>query len=93
MGHAPVVHEAEDGAAEREETIQIRQFGSNHQRDGRRRPVPLLEARLGQQRPGQAMGQIIGHPSLSLLPTSCEGKPCHFHVCAPPGSAHLAQVA
>ena len=69
MGHSPVVHEAENGAAEREEKIQIQQFGPHHQRDGRRRTVPLLEARLGQQGPGKAMGEIICHTSLSIPPT------------------------
>jgi hypothetical protein len=64
MGHASVVHEAEDRAAEREEKIQIRQFGPDHQRNGRRGAVPLLEAGLGQQRAGQAMGEIICHPFL-----------------------------
>jgi hypothetical protein len=66
MGHPAVVHEAEDGAAEREEKIQIRQFGPHHQRDGRRGTVPLLEAGLGQQRSGKAMGEIIRHPFLSV---------------------------
>jgi hypothetical protein len=69
MGHPPVVHEAEDRATERKEKIQIWQFGPHHQRDGRRRPVSLLEARLGQQRPGKAMGEIIGHNFLSISPT------------------------
>ena len=69
MGHPTVVHEAEDRAAEREEKIQIWQFGPHHQRDGCRRTVPLLQARLGQQRPGKAMGEIICHNSLSILPT------------------------
>ncbi len=66
MGHPTVVHEAEDRAAEREEKIQIRQFGPHHQRDGRRRTVPLLEACLGQQSAGKAMGEIIRHRSLSV---------------------------
>ena len=66
MGHPTVVHEAEDGAAEGEEKIQIRQFGPHHQRDGRRRTVTLLEACLGQQRSGKAMGKIIRHHSLSV---------------------------
>jgi hypothetical protein len=68
------MYEAEDRAAEREEKIQIRQFGPYHQRDGCRRPVPLLQARLGQQRPSKAMGQIIGHTSLSVLPSSQSAK-------------------
>jgi hypothetical protein len=69
MGHPAMVHKAQDGTAERKERIQIRQFGPHHQRDGRRRPVALLQARLGEQRSGKAMGQIIGHHSLSILPT------------------------
>ena len=56
-------------ARKREENIQIWQFGPHHQRDGCRRTVPLLQARLGQQRPGKAMGEIICHNSLSILPT------------------------
>jgi hypothetical protein len=47
MGHPPVVHKAEDGTAERKERIEIRQFGPHDQRDGRRRSVALLQARLG----------------------------------------------
>jgi hypothetical protein len=70
MGHPPVVHEAEDGAAEPEEKIQIRQFGPHDQRHRRRRTVPLLEAHLGQQRPGQAMGEIIRHNAQPVPPTS-----------------------
>jgi hypothetical protein len=75
MGHPTVVHEAEDGAANREEKIEIRQFSPHHQRDGRRRTVTLLEARLGQQRPGKAMGEIIGHNALSIPPTYSDGNP------------------
>jgi hypothetical protein len=48
MGHPPVVYKAEDGTAEREEKIEIRQFGPYYQCDGRRRPITLPEARLGQ---------------------------------------------
>jgi hypothetical protein len=76
MGHPPVVHEAEDGAAEREEKIQIRQFGPHYQRHRRRRTVSLLEARLGQQRPSQAMGEIIRHNALSVPPASPCDKTC-----------------
>jgi hypothetical protein len=64
MGHPPVMHEAVDGAAKPEEEIQIRQFGPYHQRDGRCRTVPLLQASLGQQSSGKAMGEIIRHTSL-----------------------------
>jgi hypothetical protein len=69
MGHPTVVHEAEDGATEGEENIQTRQFGPHHQRDGRRRTVSLLQAGLGQQGAGKAMGKIIRHPFLSVLHT------------------------
>ena len=74
MGHTSVMHEAEDGTAERKERIEIRQFGPHDQCDGRRRPVALLQARLGEQRSGKAMGQIIGHTSLSIPPPSRSNK-------------------
>ena len=62
MGHPPVVHEAEDRAAEHEEKIQIWQLGPYHQRHGRRRTITLLEARLGQQRRGgQNPSEVVGY--------------------------------
>ena len=76
MGHPPVVHEAEDGTAERKERIEIRQFSPYDQRDGRRPPIALLQARLGQQRSGKTMGQIIGHTSLSISSSSRSAMTC-----------------